>query len=64
MIKLYSGTPGSGKSLHMAKDILYYCNCRRDRLVICNFEVDYSRFKHPERYIFLSNNDLKDIIFF
>lgn len=44
----------------MAKDITYYCNCRRDRLVICNFEVDFTRFKHPERYIYISNRDLMD----
>lgn len=37
MIYLYSGTPGSGKSLHMARDI------RNDlifgRAVICNFDI-------------------------
>lgn len=60
MIKLYSGTPGSGKSLHMAKDITYYCNCRRDRLVICNFEVNFHSFKHPERFVYIPNKDFKD----
>lgn len=43
MIFLYSGTPGSGKSLHMAKDI------RNDllfgRAVICNFEIAVSKIK-------------------
>jgi len=53
MIKLYSGTPGSGKSLHMAKVI-------RDALkkgitVICNFHVNkelsgYSNFIFYDTY--------------
>ena len=58
MIQLYSGTPGSGKSLHMASEIYHYCNSWKDRLVICNFEVNTSGFKHPERFIYLSNKNL------
>ena len=43
MISLYSGTPGSGKSLHTAKEM-------RDRAIlgkptICNFEVNVSKYK-------------------
>ena len=43
MVDLYSGTPGSGKSLHTAKEI-------RDRLILgkptlCNFEINYSGYK-------------------
>lgn len=43
MVSLYSGTPGSGKSLHTAKVI-------RDRMImgkptICNFEINTSKFK-------------------
>ena len=43
MVSLYSGTPGSGKSLHTAKEI-------RDRMImgkptICNFEINTSKFK-------------------
>lgn len=37
MILLYSGTPGSGKSLHLAADILNAL--RAGRNVICNFPV-------------------------
>lgn len=52
MIYLYSGTPGSGKSLHVAKDI-------RDRLryarlpVISNFDVnpDLPNYKSLFRYV-------------
>ena len=39
-IDLYSGTPGSGKSLHSAKDII---DCfRKGRPVVANFDVDLS----------------------
>lgn len=39
MIYLYSGTPGSGKSLHMAKDILTKLRVRKQN-VIANFPID------------------------
>lgn len=38
MIYLYSGTPGSGKSLHTAKDII--SKLKRKHRVIANFPVD------------------------
>ncbi len=38
MIYLYSGTPGSGKSLHMAQDIFF--KLRRKHSVIANFMID------------------------
>lgn len=37
MIKLYSGTPGSGKSLHVAQDIYYRLRAGKD--VIASFPV-------------------------
>lgn len=37
MIFLYSGTPGSGKSLHTADVILH--GLQRGRPIICNFDV-------------------------
>ena len=37
MIWLYTGTPGSGKSLHAARDI--YSRLRRGGGLICNFPV-------------------------
>lgn len=43
MISLYSGTPGSGKSLHMAKDIRD--RCLLGKPTICNFEINTSKFK-------------------
>lgn len=59
MIRLFSGTPGSGKSLHMASEIYAYCNSLRNHLVIANFEVNTSRFRHPERFFYLSNANLR-----
>ena len=41
-IELYTGTPGSGKSLHMAEQIRIYT--RLNRPVITNFEVN----RHPK----------------
>lgn len=58
MIKLYSGTPGSGKSLHLAKDIYTDLNRRYDRLVICNFDINTDLVKHPERFHYVDNSDL------
>lgn len=51
MIDLYSGTPGSGKSLHTAERIYYWL--RLGRPAICNFDIrrDHVSKKHP--------NDLK-----
>lgn len=39
MVSLYVGTPGSGKSLHMAADILFWLN-KKHRNVIGNFYVN------------------------
>lgn len=39
MITLYSGTPGSGKSYHAAKDIMFRIN-HSGGAVICNFPVN------------------------
>lgn len=41
MITLYSGTPGSGKSYHMASDIFHAC--RKGKPCICNFAVSLKR---------------------
>ena len=39
MIYMYTGTPGSGKSYHVAKEI--YWNLRHGRNVIANFDINY-----------------------
>lgn len=55
MISLYSGTPGSGKSLHVAKEI-------RDRAMmgkptIGNFEVNLSKYKKAD-YTYCPNDQM------
>lgn len=57
-IDLYSGTPGSGKSLHLARDIFDICNGKKDKQVVCNFDVDTSNFKHPDRFHYVPNEKL------
>lgn len=39
MIRFFSGTPGSGKSFHVAKEIYSYIH--RGKNVIANFPIDY-----------------------
>ncbi|MCR2036158.1 zonular occludens toxin domain-containing protein [Adlercreutzia mucosicola] len=57
MIYLYSGTPGSGKSLHVARDI-------RDHLgakglpVIANFDINPSARGYEERFTWMPNDRL------
>lgn len=41
MIDLYSGTPGSGKSLHVAQKLYY--RLRGQKPCICNFEINSDR---------------------
>lgn len=58
MMSLYSGTPGSGKSLHIASRL-----CNRMQFVsapiIVNFPCDFSRIKHPKGvYHYVDNCDL------
>lgn len=59
MISLYSGTPGSGKSLHAASVI--YWALKRGRPVVCNFPISVSKVsKNVVKINFfeLSNSDL------
>ena len=39
MIYLYTGTPGSGKSYHVARDIYFFLHYGRN--VIANFDINY-----------------------
>ena len=55
MIRLYSGTPGSGKSLHNARDVI--ARSRMGKPVIGNFPVDLSRFKRAN-YTYVPNYEL------
>lgn len=55
MIRLYSGTPGSGKSLHNAQDIIM--RSRFGEPVIANFPCDLSNYKKA-KYTYVSNEQL------
>ena len=57
MIYLYSGTPGSGKSLHVAR-VIYY-SLMRNMPVICNFPINQSFVRHPDMFRFIDNTDLR-----
>ncbi len=57
MIMLYSGTPGSGKSLHTARDIRDALGPKR-RPVIANFDVNPATRGYRERFTYRPNSDL------
>lgn len=58
-IYLYSGTPGSGKSLHAASDIRFSLNRANTRPVLGNFELaPDAPVKHPEFYRYYPNSEL------
>lgn len=63
MIELYTGTPGSGKSLHCAKII--YNRINRGKTVIANFDINLTIFNKKGRgrrkigeFIYLDNSEL------
>lgn len=57
MIYLYSGTPGSGKSLHQARDIYHWL--RAGKVVIANFDIDINKIpKCKGQFIYLDNQFL------
>lgn len=60
MIYLYSGTPGSGKSLHMARMIFMLLK-HSDCLVIGNFYIkkDYFTDEQYSRFIYVPNEEMK-----
>lgn len=59
-IMLYTGTPGSGKSLHAAHDIRWCLNKPRGEMqpVICNFEVNVTKVKRPDAFQYVPNEEL------
>lgn len=59
MIELYSGTPGSGKSLHCAKDIILHIKLKRP--IICNFDVDlsnYPKLNKDKYFTYVTNENI------
>ena len=58
MITLYSGTPGAGKSLHLASR-LYHWMQFRNAPIIGNFSCDFSSIKKPKgHFLNIDNSDL------
>lgn len=60
MIYFYSGTPGSGKSLHVARDI-YNKLFVKKHSVIANFDINqdlYNKKKKKGEFLHVPNNDL------
>lgn len=55
MIELYSGTPGSGKSLHAAETI--YWRLRKGAPVICNFYIEPGYIKKYKNTFYYCPND-------
>lgn len=59
MIYLYSGKPGSGKSLHVARDILIKLNMKKKKnKVIANFPVNLDMVIHKENFTYVDNSQL------
>ena len=57
MIYLYSGTPGSGKSLHTARDIRDWLRVKR-LPVICNFDVNPQTRNYGRLFHYRPNDQL------
>lgn len=58
MIYLYSGTPGSGKSLHVAEKL--YWRIKNNKTVIANFDINYKKIhgKRLGEFIYIDNFEL------
>lgn len=56
MISLYSGTPGSGKSLHVAQYISD--RCRNKRCTIANFDINEDCVKNADCFHYWDNSEL------
>ena len=55
-ISLYSGTPGSGKSLHATERIRK--RLARGLPVVANYNLDATKIPHPELFTYLDNQEL------
>lgn len=55
-MSLYSGTPGSGKSLHATDRIRR--RLKRGLPVIANYNLDKETIPHPELFTYLDNTEL------
>lgn len=61
MITLYSGTPGSGKSYHIAQRVYKILRHQRQRVVVTNILFNLDAFSEEEkaRVIYLDNGQVK-----
>ena len=57
MIYLYSGTPGSGKSLHTARDIRDALRLRK-MPVIANFDINHGTRNYGKLFTFRPNDPI------
>lgn len=58
-VDVYTGVPGSGKSLHAASDIRFALNMRRPKPVLANFRLgEGAPVAHPERFTYLPNDEM------
>ena len=59
MVFAYTGTPGSGKSLHCANNILF--RLKQGKRVICNFPIntDLIKRKYRNNFYYIPDTDLK-----
>lgn len=61
MIVIYTGTPGSSKTLHAVKDIRYALTkpSSTAQPVIANFEINYdARLKHMDAFHYFDNDEI------
>lgn len=57
MITLYTGTPGSGKSLDVARKI--YDTCLINKKIICNFDINKKALKKKcDNFLYLENEKI------
>ena len=56
MVYLYSGTPGSGKSLHAAGDIYEAARYGSKKLIITNFSINTQKIKKQKNEILVIPN--------
>lgn len=66
MVYLYTGTPGSGKSMHVAGNIIYRLRSTKNNGVIANFPINKDAIPKPfrakalpGRFDYLDNSELK-----
>lgn len=65
MISMYTGTPGSGKSLHVAKKIYDRVTQKKNNTVIANFEIERKAIKDFKgHFYYLANNYLSPDFFY